>query len=45
MTDEDDRLFGPEHVRVYRETGGERGFQTYQRRTDREIPVVVLERR
>jgi deazaflavin-dependent oxidoreductase (nitroreductase family) len=26
MTDEDDRLFGPEHVRVYRETGGERGF-------------------
>ncbi len=26
MTDEDDRLFGPEHVRVYRETRGERGF-------------------
>jgi deazaflavin-dependent oxidoreductase (nitroreductase family) len=23
----DDDLFGPEHVRVYRETGGERGFR------------------
>jgi deazaflavin-dependent oxidoreductase (nitroreductase family) len=23
---DDDKLFGPEHVRVYRETGGERGF-------------------
>ena len=22
----DDQLFGPEHVRVYRETGGERGY-------------------
>jgi deazaflavin-dependent oxidoreductase (nitroreductase family) len=22
----DDELFGPEHVRVYRETGGERGY-------------------
>jgi deazaflavin-dependent oxidoreductase (nitroreductase family) len=22
----DDNLFGPEHVRVYRETGGERGY-------------------
>src|ERR1700722_13160689 len=26
MTDSDDELFGPEHVRVYRETGGERGY-------------------
>lgn len=26
MSEEDDRLFGAEHVRVYRETGGERGF-------------------
>ncbi len=25
-TDEDDTLFGAEHVRVYRETGGERGY-------------------
>jgi deazaflavin-dependent oxidoreductase (nitroreductase family) len=25
MSDDDD-LFGPEHVRVYRETGGERGY-------------------
>jgi deazaflavin-dependent oxidoreductase (nitroreductase family) len=24
--EEDDRLFGEEHVRVYRETGGERGY-------------------
>jgi deazaflavin-dependent oxidoreductase (nitroreductase family) len=24
--EEDDRLFGDEHVRVYRETGGERGY-------------------
>ena len=23
---DDDKLFGPEHVRVYRETGGERGY-------------------
>jgi deazaflavin-dependent oxidoreductase (nitroreductase family) len=23
----DDDLFGPEHVRVYRETGGERGYE------------------
>ena len=27
MTASDDKLFGPEHVRVYRETGGERGYQ------------------
>jgi deazaflavin-dependent oxidoreductase (nitroreductase family) len=26
MTDADDQLFGDEHVRVYRETGGERGY-------------------
>src|SRR5207253_1718813 len=26
MADSDDDLFGPEHVRVYRETGGERGY-------------------
>lgn len=26
MSDEDDELFGPEHVRVYRETHGERGY-------------------
>lgn len=26
MASEDDQLFGPEHVRVYRETGGERGY-------------------
>jgi deazaflavin-dependent oxidoreductase (nitroreductase family) len=26
MADSDDELFGPEHVRVYRETGGERGY-------------------
>lgn len=26
MTSTDDDLFGPEHVRVYRETGGERGY-------------------
>jgi deazaflavin-dependent oxidoreductase (nitroreductase family) len=26
MTTDDDNLFGPEHVRVYRETGGERGY-------------------
>ncbi len=26
MTDSDDSLFGDEHVRVYRETGGERGY-------------------
>lgn len=27
MPDGDDELFGPEHVRVYRETGGERGYE------------------
>ncbi len=27
MSDEDDQLFGPEHVRVYRETGGEHGYE------------------
>ena len=26
MSESDDQLFGPEHVRVYRETGGERGY-------------------
>lgn len=26
MAENDDELFGPEHVRVYRETGGERGY-------------------
>src|SRR3981189_1747008 len=26
MADSDDDLFGQEHVRVYRETGGERGY-------------------
>jgi deazaflavin-dependent oxidoreductase (nitroreductase family) len=26
MATRDDDLFGPEHVRVYRETGGERGY-------------------
>jgi deazaflavin-dependent oxidoreductase (nitroreductase family) len=26
MADSDDELFGSEHVRVYRETGGERGY-------------------
>jgi deazaflavin-dependent oxidoreductase (nitroreductase family) len=26
MAGADDELFGPEHVRVYRETGGERGY-------------------
>lgn len=26
MVNSDDELFGPEHVRVYRETGGERGY-------------------
>jgi len=26
MADSDDDLFGAEHVRVYRETGGERGY-------------------
>jgi deazaflavin-dependent oxidoreductase (nitroreductase family) len=26
MSDSDDKLFGAEHVRVYRETGGERGY-------------------
>ena len=26
MSTEDENLFGPEHVRVYRETGGERGY-------------------
>ena len=26
MADSDDKLFGAEHVRVYRETGGERGY-------------------
>jgi deazaflavin-dependent oxidoreductase (nitroreductase family) len=26
MSDSDDELFGAEHVRVYRETGGERGY-------------------
>jgi deazaflavin-dependent oxidoreductase (nitroreductase family) len=26
MSDDDDNLFGPEHVRVYRETGGEHGY-------------------
>lgn len=26
MVDSDDALFGAEHVRVYRETGGERGY-------------------
>ena len=26
MSEEDDRLFGDEHVRVYRETGGRRGY-------------------
>jgi deazaflavin-dependent oxidoreductase (nitroreductase family) len=26
MSEDDDRLFGPEHVRVYRETGGQRGY-------------------
>jgi deazaflavin-dependent oxidoreductase (nitroreductase family) len=27
VSDEDDQLFGAEHVRVYRETGGERGYR------------------
>jgi deazaflavin-dependent oxidoreductase (nitroreductase family) len=27
MAESDDDLFGQEHVRVYRETGGERGYQ------------------
>jgi deazaflavin-dependent oxidoreductase (nitroreductase family) len=27
MATSDDDLFGPEHVRVYRETGGERGYR------------------
>ncbi len=27
MSGPDDDLFGPEHVRVYRETGGERGYE------------------
>ncbi len=27
MTDSDDALFGAEHVRVYRETGGARGYR------------------
>lgn len=27
MNQSDDELFGPEHVRVYRETGGERGYE------------------
>lgn len=27
MASDDDNLFGPEHVRVYRETGGERGYR------------------
>jgi deazaflavin-dependent oxidoreductase (nitroreductase family) len=27
MADSDDELFGPEHVRIYRETGGERGYR------------------
>lgn len=27
MSEEDDRLFGAEHVQVYRETDGERGYQ------------------
>jgi len=26
VTESDDRLFGPEHVRVYRETAGARGY-------------------
>lgn len=26
MTSDDDQLFGPEHVRVYRATNGERGY-------------------
>src|SRR3979411_3305357 len=26
MASNDDNLFGPEHVRLYRETGGERGY-------------------
>ena len=26
MTNDDDQLFGAEHVRVYRETGGQRGY-------------------
>ncbi len=26
MTTDDDQLFGDEHVRVYRETGGQRGY-------------------
>jgi len=26
MSEEDDQLFGAEHVQVYRETGGERGY-------------------
>jgi deazaflavin-dependent oxidoreductase (nitroreductase family) len=33
MASDDENLFGPEHVRVYRETGGERGF-TWQRGTN-----------
>ncbi len=27
MSEEDDQLFGAEHVRVYRETNGERGYE------------------
>jgi deazaflavin-dependent oxidoreductase (nitroreductase family) len=27
MAESDDQLFGAEHVRIYRETGGERGYQ------------------
>ena len=36
---EAENLFGAEHVRRYREA-----YDEYQQKTDRELPVVVLER-
>lgn len=54
MSDADDDLFGQEHVRVYRETGGERGYQwrgttillltTEGRRTGQERTTPLIHR-
>jgi len=41
MTQNSDALYGQEHVDHYRERWG---TPAYREKTDREIPVVVLER-
>ena len=54
MSESEDQLFGPEHVRAYRETGGERGYRwrgteillltTTGRRSGRERTMPLIHR-